>query len=208
MLNSRHLILGACGVFLLFGVGLFIGKLKPGLFNEVKKSEIISNFEEPEEKLKIEDKEIYTHDSGFSFSYPSNLEISEETPKGDEYYAVLYLKSPKVDEVLTISIKDTKVKNAASWIEDNLPQAKLSGATTIGEISAKQYAFTNFNKEFLKTLAIDLGVLYEITNPQDGGFWEETGELVASSFAFGEQAEEAPAAPVDNAIYEEEEVVE
>lgn len=199
--------MGICGALLLFGVGLLIGKVKPDLFNQVKKAELISNLEEPVEKLEIGEKKIYTHDSGFSFSYPSNLEISEETPKGDEYYALLNIKSPKTSEVLTISIKDTKVKSADVWIEDSLPEAKLYGAGTIGEISAKQYAFTSLDKAFLKTLAIDLGVLYEITNLQDGGFWEETSELISSTFVFGEQ-EAAALVPVDNAVYEEEEVVE
>lgn len=142
----------------------------------------------------------YTDESGFSFSYPKGINVSDTTPDGDIYYTVLTLSKDKSQ--MTITAKDTKASTVDEWIKsDNLYKgATLSGATSLGGISAKQYSLGGK----LITAAVDKAVVYLIEGPKDGGFWEDAQGVVASSFAF---AGTKTSSSGDNAIYEEEEVV-
>lgn len=149
----------------------------------------------------------YTDSSGFSFSYPEGISISDITPDGDMYYSVLSLT--KGQAAMKISVKDTSSAKVSDWIEKDKEAPKaatLSGATTISGISASQYKAG----PKLYTVAIDSGVLFLIEGEADGGFWEEAQNTVAASF----KREGEDSSSVDSsqgggdAIYEEEEIVE
>ncbi len=142
----------------------------------------------------------YTDESGFSFSYPKSVKVSDTTPDDDAYYTVLTLS--KDGSQMTITAKDTKAKTSDEWIksDSHYQGASLAGATNLGGISAKQYSLGGK----LITAGVDAAVVYLIEGPKDGGFWEDTQGVVASSFAF---AGTKTSSSGDNAIYEEEEVV-
>ncbi len=142
----------------------------------------------------------YTDESGFSFSYPKSVKVSDTTPDDDTYYTVLTLS--KDGSQMTVTAKDTKAKTPDEWIKSDsrYQGASLAGATNMGGISAKQYSLGGK----LITAGVDAAVVYLIEGPKDGGFWEDTQGVVASSFAF---AGTKTSSSGDNAIYEEEEVV-
>lgn len=148
-----------------------------------------------EEKLSAD--LLYQDASGFSFKYPKSLNVADVTPADDDsYYSRLEII--KGEEKLTITVKDGSVD---SFIKG----ATLAGATTLGGISAKQYRID----QKLITIAAASGVIYLIEGPKDAGFWEDTQNIVVSTFTLGE--EPAPGdigGNSDNTIYESEEVVE
>ncbi|MEK7112589.1 MAG: hypothetical protein AAB875_04635 [Patescibacteria group bacterium] len=137
----------------------------------------------------------YTDGAGFSFAYPKGITVKDITPVDSVTYTKLSLQKGK--ESLEIDVKDTTAK-----IIDPPSAATLSGATTLGGISAKQYA----SGDILYTMAIDAGILYVIQGPKDGDFWEETQNLIVSTFSFAGSAETTTEG--DGAVYEEEEIVE
>lgn len=137
----------------------------------------------------------YTDEAGFSFGYPKGITVKDITPVDSVTYTKLSLQKGK--ESLVIEVKDTTAKTI-----DTPAGATLSGATTLGGISAKQFV----SSDILYTMAIDAGVLYIIQGPKDGDFWEETQNLVVSTFSFAGGADTTSTG--DGAIYEEEEIVE
>lgn len=150
--------------------------------------------------------ETYTDEAGFSFGHPKDIKVSDITPNDNLYYTKLSLK--KRDKEIIISTKDTKYKTPDEWLtkDKDVPEdTSLVGATSLGGISAKQY--TSDGK--LWTVAIDQGILYLIEGPKDKGYWEDLHELVVSTFSLSKPGQATGAAGAgDNAIYEEEEVVE
>ena len=136
---------------------------------------------------------VYKDESGFSFSYSKGIKVTDITPESDEYYS--RLKLAKGNEFLTISVKDAKT----SGYEDS----SLVGAVSLAGMPAKQYA----KGEKLATVAVDSGVVYLIEGLKDGGYWEDVQNTVALSFTLAEKTSSSGSA-VDNAIYEEEEVIE
>lgn len=138
----------------------------------------------------------YEDESGFSFSYPKAIKISDVTPDDEIFYSKLNLT--KGNDKLVISVYDAK----------SLPdysQAKLVGATTLGGLSAKQYSLD----QKLITVAPDSGIIYLIEGLKDDDYWEEVQNVVVSSFTFGKKETSKTTTSDDsNAIYEEEEIVE
>lgn len=143
----------------------------------------------------------YEDESGFSFQYPKGIKVSDITPEDDQYYTKLSLT--KGNEKLIISIMDTTSKTVETWLKgEGFGDYSIAGATTFGGISAKQYYSGG---EFV-SLAIDQGIVYSIVGPKDGGFWEDSQNVILGSFAF---AGTKPATGVgDDTIYESEEVIE
>jgi hypothetical protein len=117
-----------------------------------------------------ENNEVYKDSSGFSFSYPLDIRITDMTP--EDYYSLLTLTKGK--EALKITVKDGKASEVA------FPKGELIGAVTLGGISAKQYKSGNS----LITAGIDSGIVYLIEGPKDGGYWEDAQNTIVSTFAF------------------------
>ncbi len=160
-------------------------------------------------KTTAEKEETYTDTSGFSFKHPESISVSDKTPDDDAYYTLLSLESKtKKDGSLTITIMDTKFKTTAEWLANDaaVAHATLSGATSLGGISAKQYTKSGTSW----TVAVEGGILYLIEVPRDDVYWNEVHELVVSSFTLSKpQAAESTTGGSDaGAIYEEEEVIE
>lgn len=132
---------------------------------------------------------LYEDESGFSFKYPKNLEVSDITPNDPDYYTRLSLKNLQGE--IIIDVKDTKYKTL-----EEIVTGTLSGATSLGGISAKQF----IKEDSFITVALDQDISYLIEGPRDD-FWQEVQNIVVSSFSFGQKAQ-TPAS--GNTIYEEE----
>ncbi len=147
----------------------------------------------------------YNDASGFSFMYPSSIKVEDVTPADDSYYSKLNLN--KSGNKITITVKDDSSKTVDEFIasDDYYKGATLSGATSLGGLKGKQYVVGGK----LITLALGDGVLYLIEGTKDGGYWEDSQNIVASTFALGLQTSSGSSASDDsNTTYEAEEVVE
>jgi len=145
------------------------------------------------------------HDaSGFSFKYPKSLKVEDITPSDSAYYSQLSLT--KSGSKLTVTVKDESAKSVDELMKsnDNYKNAVLSGAITLAGISAKQYTLDGK----LVTIALKDGILYLLEGDKDGGFWEDTQGVVASSFNFGQKDSGETTSSDSNTTYEPEEVVE
>lgn len=158
---------------------------------------------------KIEGTKNYADESGFSFDYPENLTIKDATP--DDYYSLLELNGSGGGK-LTITVKDTDVQTIDEWFDkdgDAPKTATVAGATSLGNLSAKQYSFSRGADKLLLTIAIDQGIVYLVESPVSA-FWEEAQTIIVSSFKIGEIPPSSGSAGSggSGAIYEEEEIVE
>ncbi|MBI3282447.1 hypothetical protein HYZ70_00010 [Candidatus Curtissbacteria bacterium] len=188
-------------VLILIAIILVAGGLIGGYLVVVSKSKTSSIPSLPSiTKEEVSPDLTYTDESGFSFKYPKGIKVSDVTPQDDSYYTVLSLV--KGGQTLTITAKDTSAKTPDGWLgqDPTYRGATLAGATTLGGISAKEYAYG----EKLLTVAVDKGVVYLIEGPKDSGFWEDTQNLITSNFIFAGSVAQTGE---DNTIYEEEEVV-
>lgn len=157
------------------------------------------------EKTEVKAEVLYEDTSGFSFRYPKGVKVSDVTPEDDTYYSQLNLAEGS--EKMTITLKDTSSKTIDAWFKSDpiYSGASLVGATTLGGISAKQYA----KSETLITVALDQGILYLIEGPKDGAFWEEAQNAIVPTFSFATASKSSSSSSSSSNIeYEEEEVVE
>lgn len=138
---------------------------------------------------------IYTDEAGFSFKYPKSLAVKDLTPEDQVYYSLLSLTDGKKE--LKITIKDSESETISP------SGAQLSGAATLGGLSAKQYRTSSSQL----TIATDQGILYQIESPLENP-WEEVHEIVVSTFTLGKSQSTQQKSSGSNTIYEEEETVE
>lgn len=153
----------------------------------------------------------YDKEVGYSFDYPEKITVKDNTPDDNVYYVVLELVSNKLQGKMQIIMRDTQSNTIDDWFGEDkeAPRlARVSGATKLGDISAKQYTYAEGNKRMLLTVAVEDGVLYRIEAP-DNLEWEEVYTIITSSFKQG--APVSASQPLDTksgVIYEEEEIVE
>ena len=148
---------------------------------------------------------LFEDSAGFSFKHPKDVKVTDVTPDEDDYYTELNLA--RGSEMIVLTAKDTSAKTVDDWLKTDsiYSGANLVGATTLGGISAKQYA----KGEKLITAAVDQGVLYLIEGPKDGSFWEEVQGALVSSFTFaGGASASSGSGGASDIIYEEEKVIE
>ena len=147
---------------------------------------------------------LYQDESGFSFKYPSDLTVSDDTPDDDIYYSRLKLK--KADgTMLELSIKDISYDSIDSWSAKELKSSTPAGSLDFGKISAKQFRLTGR----LVTAAVAGKILYQLQSP-DNDYWQKIHRQIVASFVEGVVPAESAAgqSPASDTIYEAEEVVE
>lgn len=157
---------------------------------------------------KIQGEKTYEDESGFSFKYPKNTDVADKTPDDTDYYSLLELTSKDAGGKLTIAVSDTDFEKVSEWAKKKLVGATLTGAATLGGISASQYEVTKSGNKLQVTAAIKDGVLYEITSPADNGFWQALADLIISTFTSVQTSQAPSGSSGEDIIYEEEEVVE
>ncbi len=144
----------------------------------------------------------YSDASGFSFMYPKSLRVDDITPSDDSYYSKVSLT--KSGSKLTVTVKDEGVKTVDEFLksDDYYKNAVLAGATTLAGIPAKEY---NLDAKKI-TIALKDGILYLIEGSKDGGFWQDTQDIIVSTFSFGQKS--SGSSSDANTTYEPEEVIE
>ena len=161
--------------------------------------------------------QIYEDSAGFSFKYPGELAVSDQTPDDNTHYSLLYLKN-KAGETTRIRVKDVAYPTSDQWstTEKEVPAgSKPVKSLTLSGLKADYYQ----TPAKLITMAISQNILYEIISPNTP-YWQKTHSPLASSFVVGVgssgEARSGSAgrsagqssSPADNTTYEAEEVVE
>lgn len=131
----------------------------------------------PSEQLKE-----YVDDSGFSFNYPNDIEISKKEISDNITYANLELTSNQKGSI-AIRISDTKPKSIDDWFLEN--KLASSGAIKkdikIGDILGQEVAIANK----LMAIAINQEILFIIeVDHQNQKYWQTVYDTILSSFNF------------------------
>lgn len=203
-MSKKTILIIVVALILLLGVGGGYYYINSSKIGGTKTTGITNPLDLLKNKEEVSGDLTYEDTSGFLFKYPKGVKVEDITPEGDTYYAQLTVS--KGNEKITISILDASYKTIDEWAKgaDAPDGLTLSGATTLGGLSSKQY--TTGSK--LYTVTVDQGVLYLIEGPKDGGYWEDVQALVIETFAFAGSSTAGGSGGSDNAIYEEEEIIE
>jgi hypothetical protein len=199
---SKNKLLIAGGIILTlvlaFATGIYFFSRKSTSSPNSQPQPFAGLLNQDDKEEEINASETYIDSAGFSFKYPENIKISDDTPVDDSYYTLLTLNYQ--NKKLTISAMDsTDTKIVAPTGSD------LIGASKLSTISANQYE----DSSNLYTIALDKGVLYTIKSPKDS-YWDSLHNTIVSSFVFEGQVANSGSgsAAASDTIYEAEEIVE
>lgn len=149
--------------------------------------------------------EIHEDFAGFLFEYPGELKVQEIEMDDDSIYSSLEVVSAEGSKV-TLRVADTKLKNLEDWqasFEEKNVVISIKDAF-FSDIGAKTVVF-GAPKE-IKTIAVEEGVIYELTGPADGGYFEKVHDEILNSFEFkAEVFEEVTDEPTGPGLEGEEE---
>lgn len=173
-----------------------------------------------EEKKEIEPSETsidYTDSSGFSFSYPDNVSISNAASDDSadlidpNAYADLQLFSKDLNGSLNLKIADTKFKSLDDWRKaNNISDKSTPTVKKLGNLEAQEVK----TSDRLMLAALDQGVLFTIEIPLiEQEFWMKVYDKVLNGFSFAPPAAEVAQGGATNSsagevIFEGEEVIE
>lgn len=209
-MNTKTLSLVVIVVVLVAGVGLYF-------FTQPKNLKPLTDAasEAPKEVVPSKTFIDYSDPSGFSFSYPDNVSISNRASEVDtvvdpDAYADLQLFSKDKSGSLNLRIADSKFKTIQDWIKDQgLPETTVPVEKKMGELKA----FEVRTGDRLMLGALDQGILFTVEMPLiEEPFWMEVYNKVLADFSFAppevENSQTAAAASGDEVMFEGEEVVE
>ncbi len=151
--------------------------------------------------------QVYEDSSGFSFKYPPELTVSDQTPDDNKHYSLLYIKNQS-GETTRIRVKDVAYSSSDQWssTEKEVPAGtEASKSSTLSGLKADYYE----TPVKLTTLAIAQNILYEIVSPNTA-YWQKVHQRVVESFTIGAAlaGSQQSSSPADNTTYEAEEIVE
>lgn len=138
---------------------------------------------------------LYQDEAGFSFKYPSDLTVADDTPDDNIHYSRLKLKFQD-GTMMELVVKDTA---------DQLQAASGAVDLKFGNMPANQ---SKINGR-LVTAAVSNNIRYQMTSP-DTTYWQKIHSQIAASFVEGivpAKSASGQSAPQDT-IYEAEEIVE
>lgn len=155
----------------------------------------------------------YEDSSGFKFDYPDSIKIKTQTKTDPDYYTSLELNGTDYNGKLTIDVTATKYPTLNDWIKNNKEIANTAKSGKLGELEAKRIETSGK----IMIVSVDLETLFTVTATfpkNEQSFWNETVNLISSSFEFVRPEEEISgqndSAPVveDDVVFEGEEVIE
>jgi len=151
--------------------------------------------------------------SGFIFSYPDDVALTDNT-KTDTEYATLALSKKGNNGIVTVSVVDTTYKTVADYLKDpkqTVPTGKQK-SVPLRDVAASDIA----DSESHVIAAVDQGVFYLFKADYKGSkeYWDKVLDTVAGSFAFAQpvvtpaSSSGSGAASSGDIIFEGEETVE
>lgn len=138
----------------------------------------------------------YQDPSGFTFSYPDNLTITNNEVTDNVTYSDIQLSSNGVNGSISIKITDSKFKTIDDWLKLNKGDSK---ETKLGNVKAVEVT----TSDRLLLGAIDQGIFFDIEVPLvEKDFWTVVYGKILNSFTFVQPE------VVSDVVFEGEEVVE
>lgn len=150
----------------------------------------------------------YSDPSGFTFSYPEDIEIkNQETDSAA--YSSLILTSPVATGSVNILVSDTKYKSIEAWQKNN---QELTSGLEIQDAALGNLTGISFGSEDkLTQIVLDQGIEFkiEVDFETERNYWENVYNALISSFSFVSNATNTSNTSTDSdVIFEGEEVVE
>lgn len=155
-----------------------------------------------------EETALWEDQAGFSFQYPKVLSFDKHD-EDMENYAHIEFKSATHSGRLIVWAKDTTYPDVSSWVaKDKSLVDAVSVDTTLGGEPAKKIVISTPSKKIIIG-AISDQILFTIeAEPGEGdNYWITVSDTIASSFVFV-SLDAGTNAPLEQATYDEEEVVE
>ncbi|HLC94569.1 MAG TPA: hypothetical protein VJH96_03305 [Patescibacteria group bacterium] len=157
----------------------------------------------------------YTHEAGFTFSYPESLTIQEKQIRDEATYADITVSSGESSGEITIKAEDSKLKTAKEWITAKkiAPMPEAIEKVEVADLNGEQ--FTTATQTI--TLVFDQGILFSfiLTNPDNDQTLGVGYKTITETFAFVEKetteqtTSQSPTSEgEEDIISEEEEIIE
>lgn len=148
----------------------------------------------------------YSDPSGFKFSYPDNLSITNKNIEDNSTYADLQLFSKEVSGSISLKITDSKFSSLDDWLKAS-KISKTPKEVKLGNLKAQEIQLN----DRLILGALDQGILFNIEMPGiEKDFWLPVYNKILADFSFappGDTASQGTAA-LEDVVFEGEEVVE
>lgn len=153
----------------------------------------------------------YSDPSGFTFSFPDNINVQRK--ENDSLYSDLILSTNEVNGNITFTVSDSKYDSLENWKDDNLEN--LTGLL-INELELGSLSGISFNnKDKITLIAIDQGIEFKmvVDYKDHKKFWESVYKSMRDSFSFitpsaSKSTNTNSEAPSEEVSFEGEEVIE
>lgn len=148
----------------------------------------------------------YSDPSGFTFSYPDNLSLTNKEIADQNTYSDLQLSSKDVSGSVSLKITDSKLSTIDEWVKSVTKSSDIK-EVKLGNLAAKQIKLD----DRLITASLDQGILFTVEMPLvEEKFWSKAYEKVLANFSFiaPESASGGNSASSDDISFEGEEIVE
>lgn len=154
----------------------------------------------------------YLDESGFSFKYPDDIDISKQDSSDTITYADLILTSKTAIGQIEIKVQDTKANSLKDWIMESKDLSSLeSKAIKLGSLDASEIA----SIDKIVAVAVDQKIVFiiDVSREKDKNYWKSVYDSILSSFAFSNPqsssvSQTQDAGVSDDVIDEGEEIVE
>lgn len=156
----------------------------------------------------------YKDPSGFKFSYPGTLKLSNKETEDQKIYSLLELTFSKNQGKIEIRVEDSQLTKIDDWFTYNKVATKPVNIKKIklADIEGRQF----IQKGKLLTMALDQGALFTftVTLGNEENYWLDANNQILKSFQFilpentennvpaGDESSE------ENVIFEGEEIIE
>ena len=132
------------------------------------------------------EKTVYEDWAGFRFEYSKSLKVEEIETDDETVYSSLELTA--VDgEKAVLRVVDSRFKDLDEWKREFETDNVAISLREIYWVDIPGLQLKYGAPKKLLTVALEDGVIYRLESPTDnGGFWDETHQLILNSFEFDE----------------------
>lgn len=203
---------------ILFGLivlSILVGSL---IFLKIRNQNFRNPISSPQKNLSPTPKNAslkeYSDPSGFKFSIPKGLVVTDKKPTDQSIYSQLEVVPTTTSSgKITIAAITSNLKNVDDYFKINKSLSKnlKVDKLKLADLDARQFV----SEDKITTVALDKGVLFTIISDlkDDKEFWDHANKTIITSFAFNPPQpqvsdDSSSGQPDDSGVTEEEEIVE
>lgn len=150
---------------------------------------------------------IYEDWAGFSFEYPNSLKVEEIEVDNATIYSSLELTATD-GQKLTLRIADSQFRSLDEWKENFEAKNVAVSLKKAYWVDMAAFQLNYGAPKKLLTVAVDDGAIYRVESlADDGGFWDQTHQLILNSFEFDESVLIQPQETEITTIEEDEDII-